>query len=199
MIKLRTPKVRPILQVQTSIAPEIANEIRWDSTFKMLDKYLDLHDDLSNCNFDKETKKFIPSKREHMRISELHGNLSQFRKVSLYLQQEDPEKVSMYNLRALFDDLMRKYPDTEKHLATNSDIVQNQNFENAIVKIQAHREFDLTNAEKEAVEFFLVDSQDENEYSESDNEDLGSIERVLKDAAVVNIIIWLKADTGRVG
>jgi len=63
----------------------------------------------------------------------------------------------MYNVIALFDWLIKEYHETKSNLALVASIVQNQDFENAIVKLQAHREFELTSAKKYEVESFLID------------------------------------------
>jgi hypothetical protein len=75
----------------------------------------------------------LPSATDQIKIIALEKALEEFHLVSLYLQKDDG-KVSLLDVRVLFDSLIATYgADFEYYLAPDANIVNNQDFENAIV------------------------------------------------------------------
>jgi hypothetical protein len=62
--------------------------------------------------------------------------------VTLKLQDQ---KISLLEVRILFDYVILKYPTMNRYLASDASIVTNPNFENGIVKIQKKEPFVILN------------------------------------------------------
>jgi hypothetical protein len=88
---------------------------------------------------------------------ELLEDLRKFESVSQMLQNRSQDRPMLCDVRTLFDNLLEDFgPKYQlKHLKKASDIIENKDFENGIVKIQEHEELNLTPAEKNAVKIFL--------------------------------------------
>ena len=87
------------------------------------------------------------------------------------------DQLNLHDTRTLFDSLVTDLPKyTFSHIQRGNKIVNNPDFENAVVKIQAGLENTLTTREKNATSHLLVDGNTEND----DNiEDLGYAARKL--------------------
>ena len=67
-----------------------------------------------------------------------------------FLKQND--KLSLFEIRTLFDAVIEKFPQTASHLNANASIVVFANFESAIVKLfEGNAKSNLTDAEKTAI------------------------------------------------
>ena len=103
------------------------------------------------------------------------------------LQLGGAKTLNLYSSRRLFDGLITdfgaNYPLSALQKA--SDLVNDPNFKNGMIKIQAGLENTLTRLEKAAVAIFLKDKHnDEEEKSDGENQDveLSYAERILNEA-----------------
>lgn len=90
---------------------------------------------------------------EELKLKNLHANLSDFNSVTLLLQSRD---MSYAKCRYIFDELMKKYPDMNKYISSDSNIVNSPTFETAIFKIVSAREKELTEEEENEVKSLLL-------------------------------------------
>ena len=88
-----------------------------------------------------------PDAKENMSIIELNKILQSLKSVTLALQRENCDMVTV---PLIFDAVISKFPDIdgEKYLTTHADIVHSKHFENGIWKIQSGKEKDLKVQEK---------------------------------------------------
>ena len=83
----------------------------------------------------------------------LHKDLEKFQSISLLLQKDDG-LISLLDVRVMFDSLIRDYGDDfRKYLAPEAVIVNNPEFENAIVKYLKD-EFSLMDEDRHELKFF---------------------------------------------
>jgi hypothetical protein len=201
MIDLRSLKNKVKLAVHTSLSPQLRNDTRWGSTYRMLLKYKKLCEATNNfrdCAFKVGTRNLVPlyqrliddQPSEHEIIVEMVALLKEFEIISKWLQTEnepDPKKrVTLYTVRKVFDKLCSKYAVVQRHLSAAADIIHEPQFESAVAKIQGN-DFVLTQAEKRRVSFFLIDSavagEDAEDEEDEDDGDLNFLENALGDAA----------------
>ena len=180
MSDLKTIKNRPRLAVATHLAPQIRQDTRWNSTYHMLVKYLNIckaTENFQTCvGFSLATRRLVPtftgSLNEHTAIEEIVKVLAKFEEVSVWLQHQDSKKIPLNKIRYYFDAIIKIHPETSAYLSKDGDNVNNEHFETAIAKIQTavekHEEtVRLTKDEKDAVVIFLKkpieDSDDDDE------------------------------------
>jgi len=177
---LRQLKHVSFLRQVTNLYPERRNKASWTSTHSMLKRSLTFMGALQ------ETSLEIPHE-----ILEQTPTLTEKREVELLIEagrnSEDcsrcfqSSRVSLRGARRLFDALIAIEPDAAQHLAADSGIVHSPHFESGIVKIQAHEEEMLTEAEKEAVKMFeFRDDEVEDNKDEKDDTSVDFVQRVLK-------------------
>ena len=157
MVELRTLKSRYKLASRTKLSPIKRNDTRWGSVYSMLRRYLELHDILLTCSFPRSFLHLIPTAAEKDEIQELTEKLKNCEEASVFLQQQDPVKVSLELVRAAFDTLIADYPFMKRYLSSTADIVHDKAFESAVVKIQRGAENTLNAAEKKSVARFKID------------------------------------------
>jgi hypothetical protein len=180
MSDLKTIKNRPRLAVATHWAPKIRQDTRWNSTYHMLVKYLNIckaTENFQTCiGFSIATRRLVPtftgSFNEHTAIEEIVKVLKKFEEVSVWLQHQDSKKIPLNKIRYYFDAIIKMHPETSAYLSKDGDNVDNEYFETGIAKIQTavekHEEtVRLTKDEKNAVVIFLKkpidDSDDDDE------------------------------------
>ena len=113
-------------------------------------------------NFPDSVVLCISTPEEKVIISNLTKKLADFESVAKGLQGGGVNRVSRYEARKSFNDLLTTHERgncQNPHLHKNGAIVNNPDFENGIVKIQAGREADLSTYEKDAVKIFLKPNQ----------------------------------------
>ncbi len=202
MVDLKTLKNKVKLSVCTSLCPELRNDTRWGSVYKMLLKYTKLCDATNHfrdCSFKSSTRSLIPSferlhddePSEHETIIELISLLQEFEAVSKWLQTENArdinKRVTLYTVRKVFDKLCQKNPIVRRHLSATADIIHQPLFESAVAKVQGN-DFSLKAEEKRKVSFFLINgnADDEVEEEEGQNGELAFsfLDETLNEAAV---------------
>ena len=199
MIDLRTLKNKVKLAVHTSLSPELKNDTRWGSVYKMLKKYIELCEETNHfrdCAFKAATRNLVPSfdrveddqPCEHETIVEMVALLKKFEDVSKWLQTEnapDPSRrVTLYTVRKVFDKLCENYPFVRGHLSAAADIIHQPLFESAVAKIQGN-DYALTPQERKKVSFYLVDGSGEEEggIDGADVDPLSFLDETLEEAS----------------
>ncbi len=185
MVELSTLKNSFKLASKTTLNPEIRNDTRWGSTYKMLNKYIELAPILGVCSFKRETLEFIPSEVEKNEIIDLCEILKLCHEYSSVLQTADGS-VTMLLCRIALDRLLEQVPELVSHISKDSLVIHNKHFENGIVKIQKGQERTLSRDEKEAVSVFLISHEETNhddQVEDTDQVEVISLIDQLKRAA----------------
>jgi hypothetical protein len=117
----------------------------------MLIRYLQLRGPISEVRqWPTSVMEKIPTPAEHQAIQLLVDDLKKFKSVSKKLQSGGTETVDLSKARALFAALVKdfgiKYP--LSHIRETSNIINNSDFENGVIKILEKRESLLTEDEK---------------------------------------------------
>ena len=76
--------------------------------------------------------------------------------------------ADMYQVRGMFDDLIKLNRLSSQYLSSDADIVHSKDFENAVVKVLGEQENRLTPTEKRAIKRFLITETNNDESDESD-------------------------------
>jgi len=88
----------------------------------------------------------------------------------LALQRGGDNRLSLAQVRGLFDKLIETFPETAGRLGPACTIVQSSHFENAVVKVQSGQEGSLSRLEKEKIKRFLQSTALDEEDTSSDND-----------------------------
>ncbi len=131
MQKLGNPVPAAKLRRYTHLAAKCSNANRWTSTADMLLRYKQIRSHLEEIMVD-ELDSLIPSARENRRIDALVDKFQELNSVTLALQRDS---VSCADIRLLFDEVMKSYPDTRARLGTDAEIVSFPEFEKVVVKV----------------------------------------------------------------
>ncbi len=137
MKKLNTIKGKAWLKEKTKLRPVLRNVTRWSSTFKMVERYIDLKPHLENAT-QGEIQRISLS---HLTLCDLDNELicnlfSELKKLNQVCLKLQEENVTLSQVRIIFDYVVVNYPIMEKYLAYNVPIVQNITFEQSLVKLQ---------------------------------------------------------------
>lgn len=154
MKKLRNPKRRAQLRNYTNLSPLVCNDTRWSSTYEMLRRYIEVKEHLPQLHVE-EIDDLIPSRKEHDGILDLCKTLGSLDSVTKCLQKDS---TTISEVRALFDTVIIHYPTTEPRLGPTANIVENPEFESALVKIQRGTIRDMDGNEEQAVKKLCVSS-----------------------------------------
>ena len=197
MVELKSLKNKVKLAVHTSLCPQLRNDTRWGSTYRMLEKYLKLCEETNHfrdCAFKAGTRNLIPSfqraddeqQSEHEIILQMVALLNEFEMISKWLQTEnnsDPKKrVTLYSVRKVFDKLCAKYLFARRHLSAAATIIHEPLFESAVAKLQVN-DSSLTPIEKKKVSFYLIDSAEAESDEDEDDAIMNFLDETLDDAA----------------
>ncbi|ETN03990.1 hypothetical protein PPTG_15353 [Phytophthora nicotianae INRA-310] len=115
--------------------PVYRNATRWSSTFSMIDRYFRIYSKLDRI--DDQLVDFIPTPRENVRLKALYEDLKNLESVNKKLQTST---VSLLDVRALFDHVIKHYPGTELYLSPTASLVKFPDFENGTVATELQEE-----------------------------------------------------------
>ena len=130
MSKLSTIKRAAKLRRFTKLLPLKRNVTRWSSTDMMVKRYFQIREYLDTR--DSELKLWVPDLYEEKALKELETKLKDIESVTLKLQEED---IDMLSVRKLFDALIKRFPVMAQYLSPTADIVHYQAFESGVCKI----------------------------------------------------------------
>ena len=91
----------------------------------------------------------MPTNKEMNDLKKLRESMSIFQSISMQLQMEG---INMYDVRVLFDAVLKEFPALARHLSKDADIIHSKEFENAIVRLLCEGDnCSLSDGEKAAV------------------------------------------------
>jgi hypothetical protein len=157
MKKFKTIKGKAFLKNNGFLMAKSINQTRWSSTFKMIERYLDLINYENGLIFALlgDNMSFLPlllSPFENKEIKEIFVKLQKMNSVCLYLQKTD---TSLSDVRILFDKLVKEFPIMSSFLSADAEIIKYPQFESGIVKLQNQEEHLLNSEEKKCLDIFL--------------------------------------------
>ena len=154
-----------------------ANDTRWNTQYYCIERSLEWIPLINNCGLPRQVLNMAPTAGEMDQLRELMAILEECKEVSIWLQNKDPLKVSLWKAREMFDELIAEYPTLKSHLAANADIVHNPLWESAIVKLQKEEEHLITKDEKKILRMFKPDATTVD--NDAPRENGGFVARVL--------------------
>lgn len=149
MMRLRGLKLAGELRKHTNLTPCPRNVTRWSSTANMLNRYFELKPYLFNFEGNLELLDLMPTPRENTQLQELKKVLSELDSVTKALQRSD---VDLADVRCVFDEVIRRHPETAAYLGADAKIIHSIEFENGARKIVEKNDSFLTPLETTAVE-----------------------------------------------
>ncbi|KAG2805674.1 hypothetical protein PC112_g18174 [Phytophthora cactorum] len=96
----------------------------------------------------------MPTRHEENKLRLLLDDLRAFKSASKKLQSD--EKVTLLDVRDLFETLIERHPSDAEYLAANASVVKNPAFENACVKVLLGKEMELTGNNHELLAAFAT-------------------------------------------
>ena len=149
MRKASTLKVSAQLRKLTSLHTVKENDTRWSSTFNMVDRFFQIQTELSAVA---DLIPLIPTLVECDLLAKGFVHLKHFNQITVLLQEEG---ITFLRVREIFDTMLEEdYPELSGHLATDAEIVENVEFERAVVKIA--KGLILTEEQRESVRGLMV-------------------------------------------
>ncbi|KAG6951117.1 hypothetical protein JG688_00013871, partial [Phytophthora aleatoria] len=120
---------------------------------------------------DDEFADLMPTRHEENKLRLLLDNLRAFKSASKKLQSD--EKVTLLDVRDLFETLIERHPSDAEYLAANASVVKNPAFDSAGVKVLLGKEMELTGNDHELLAAFAtpVSSRPSNDEDDSDDRD----------------------------
>ncbi len=142
MMELNRFKERAKSRKSTNLSPIIFNDTRWSGKVGMIKRYIEIKQFISETNL--QMVNLMPNPIENFRISDLSRIMEKFQSVTTTLQG----KISLYDVRILFDTIIIEFPTTSKNLSPTASIIHSKDLENGIIKIIKGSEFLLIETEK---------------------------------------------------
>ena len=170
MKSVRALKNSSKLRKQIKLCPQRKNSTRWTSCNDTMQKMKKLEPFIPACGFDDTVLANVPTALESATLEEMIKTDGPFKSTSLALQRGGDNRLSLAQVRDLFDKLIEAFPETAGRLGPASTIVQSPHFENAVVKVQSGQEGCLSRLEKEKIKRFLQSTSVDEDDSSSDND-----------------------------
>ena len=163
MSKLKNLKNAAKLRDLTHLGAVLPNETRWSGKYEMLRRFFRIEE---NIKYIEELDPFKPSAAERRTLEKALEHLEKFQSITINLQRKG---LTIDKTRFIFDRLCEDYPEIKEYLSKNASIVNNKNFESAIVKLLSENERSLSPVEKGAIKSLLIINSSEVEVVESDD------------------------------
>ncbi|KAG7354964.1 hypothetical protein IV203_004320 [Nitzschia inconspicua] len=128
------------LRKLTPLRAKCSNATRWSSTYEMLVRYKQLEEFLPKLGF-VEVEDMMPNHSQKLTIDLLMSILTDLQSVTKALQAENR---TVLEVRDLFDEVIKTYPQTKNRLGENASIIHDNVFESAVQKILKGSEEELT-------------------------------------------------------
>ena len=150
MRKASTLKVSAQLRKLTSLHTVKENDTRWSFTFNMVARFFEIQSELSSAVVD--LIPLIPTLVECDLLAKGFVHLKHFNQITILLQEGG---ITFLRVREIFDTILEEnYPELSGHLATDAEIVENVEFERAVVKIA--KGLILTEEQRNSVRVLLL-------------------------------------------
>jgi hypothetical protein len=127
----------------------------------MLARYLEIKKIFPQLHF-KEIDDILPNSCQDREITVLTTMLCNLNLVTFCLQNEN---TTLADVHTLFDIVIKEYLESQKRLGSKADIVQDKEFESAVVKVLEGLEVKLTSNKDASVWFLLQRGQQRNNAS----------------------------------
>ena len=96
----------------------------------MLQSFMELKEFIDTA--DPDFEELMPTSNEMNDLKKLRESMSIFQLITMQLQMEG---INMYDVRVLFDAVLKEIPALALHLSKDVDIIHSKEFENAIVRL----------------------------------------------------------------
>jgi hAT family C-terminal dimerisation region len=145
------------LRLSSELRPIPKSDTRWDSTADMFLRLKKIAPHVDQT--DDRIINYLQTPAERAKIRAHTAALSDFKSISVALQHRER---TIADANYLFQKLIAAFPthDFSKYLGRDANIIHDQDFENAIIKIQSGKEDDLTIAEEDSVMSLLKEPVD---------------------------------------
>eukprot|EP00171_Calliarthron_tuberculosum_P021824 IDg21824t1 len=180
MRKLKHPIPAAKLRKFTHLRAKLSNVTRWSSTVNMLKRYCEIREDIDRIDIE-GIDEFIPDRRERKTIDDLCVKFECLDSVTKKLQADS---TTMADVRALFDGVIKSFPDTHQRLSATARIIRDHSFESGVCKLQVRRYGDRNLDEVEATSCLRVEEVESISGSSGRNASIGLsfAEKCLQDA-----------------
>jgi len=155
MVSLRNVKQAGKLRTKTPLEPVTRNDTRWSSTHNMLLRFFRIREFLDETDADLVYN--MPTPLEVNELSLAMADLLEFESTTKLLQDQ---QRTLSEVRVIFDAMLSKYPEMERHISQRGRILHSPDFENGLVKLQDELWGDLTTQEELLMRPFLLENAD---------------------------------------
>lgn len=171
MKQLRTLKNSARLRNLTHLGALLPNETRWTGNFDMVQRYFRIEEFVKSIP---EMDSFLPSVAMRRKLHSAVSDFKKFKSITMCLQKKG---LQLLDVRFTLDEVCHDYPDMNKFLSIDADLVTNKPFETAISKIIAGQEHDMSVSEKTASQQLRLNDCTES-LSPSSDENMSYFERI---------------------
>ena len=159
-VQLLMKKVRNLIPAAklrsfTHLLSIVKHDIRWSSTHKMLLRYQQIREFILKLDLP-DVNAFSLSHTEGTQVDSLVIRLTDLESVCKQLQKE---KTTISDCRAMFGEVVKKYPETASYLTADAKIIADVNFESALVKVQRGLGNNLSELERLSVQGLIKHSE----------------------------------------
>lgn len=127
----------PVVNIweQTNQKAKGDNSTKWISTYRILLRYLKIHNYLGLLHLD-DISEMVLKQTEINLIESMYALLGDLDSIKKLLQQDD---IIISDIRQYFDAVLEEHSSTSSRLSKSRNIVKEKYVESAIVKLQRHR------------------------------------------------------------
>jgi len=157
MTKLRTLKNAAKLRMLSPLRPRLRCATRWTGTFAMIERFFELKPHLDKmAEVDDVLSDHMVTMSELKALGVLRDKLEALSSVMTKLQEP---KLTLAQVRSLFDGTLEKFPDLKSFLDADANIVHSPHFESGVVKLLRKQNSRLTEDEIKIMQCLEIDSK----------------------------------------
>jgi len=179
------------LQNEKFVTVLIDQETRWSSIYYMVKRFRQLYDRikvLSDKLTDTSLSNLLPSPADWRKINDPHKLGDQLNTLNKVTKAVQSQGLTLDGVRGLFDLLIAKPAFGEYfkvHLSSDSSLIVDNNFDNAVIKILSKKESNLSVDEINAVKNFEITNTVVNIDIDDNENDIDEVDIVLNKAKKV--------------
>lgn len=153
MSKLGTLKQSGRMRLYTELRPKLRNVTRWTGVLAMFEQYAKIRSTLDKMG--DEIRELLPSLPQERNIKGQMKPLNDLKKATVALQKHE---MTMLSSSYLWENIIEEFPDFnfKDYIGNDAKIVLSPKLEQAVIKIQARRQYTLTPEEKLTVATLLL-------------------------------------------